>query len=245
MGFLDRAIANRHRSNHYGWIGAKLVFAGLGLLCVYLSGDGLYSHLRHGWDGTVVTATFQGWRTACQLEYVLAGEFGWKHRDMDCALANELVKQSPGKKVRTHRDDFLLLSYPTPDGKQRDTEIKRGLGVIVPAGIQIGDRFPVVYTPDRPTDVRTQFSIAALGQYLAMICIGLFVLTLVFVRSICRIISAAREPATVERSSAVPMPPETDRPLQRNHSEFERDVRRFELGRHGSHPMFSSGFTDC
>jgi hypothetical protein len=93
-----------------------------------------------------------------------------------------------------------------PDGSQRDAEIKRDLGVIVPAGIQKGDRFSVVYTPDNPTDVRTQFSIAALGQYLVMICIGLFVLALVFIRRICRIIFAAREPGAVERPSAIPMP---------------------------------------
>ncbi len=201
----------RRTSADYKWTGAKFVFACLGLVCVYLGGNGLLTHLQHGWNGTSVTAIYHGQRTACRLEYMLATDSRWQETEMDCDEASAIVSKNPKKKVRFHSDTFVQLSYALPDGTAHDAEIKRELGVILPAGIQIGDRLPVVYAPENPGDVRTPFTLAALGQYLVMMGFGLFVLMLVFMRVVVRVVARAWQPGTPEQPDEPAPLPSSDR----------------------------------
>jgi hypothetical protein len=141
---------------------AKIFVLGASIAC--LGGYALVSGARHQLVGVRATATFIMYADECTVEFQRIGE-GRSRKTMSCDEAERMQRELGSKKAELIRVPGVHFRFTLASGEVR--ELVRSRTVLGNPNMDSGDKFPVVYDPADPDDVRI---IPSAGQIL--LCFG-------------------------------------------------------------------------
>lgn len=196
MGWMERNAKGRERAHVL--VGGVKAFM-IGAVLTAAGGWPIYSDTVHQLTGKPATATLIEHIKECTIEYQKIGEERRKE-PMDCQAAEALQQLIGSNKIKVSQDLFARVRFSLADGRTHEAKVEESkLGS---HKLPVGTEFPVVYAPDRPSDVRAVLTWERLKIPFMLFAAGLVFLLIVFAGSISALVAWAfpRRPSPADNT---------------------------------------------
>lgn len=158
----------------------------IGTFAVILAGGGtwyLYSNAEHSLNGVDASALLVQRVETCKAEFQPRGESRRKE-DMPCGQAYAFQQMAGDKKVKVTKSTSVIVRFPLSNGSTHEVTVDESK--VRARALGVGDRFPVVFDPRNPNDVRSRLTWHETTTNLAIIAVGLLALALLFFKHVVR-----------------------------------------------------------
>ncbi|HMF13678.1 MAG TPA: DUF3592 domain-containing protein [Gemmataceae bacterium] len=162
---------------------------GIGGLLAAAGGWSLYSETLHQLTGKPSTATLIEHIRECTIDYPILSEKGRRKEPMACDAAEAFQKSAGPNKIKVSAERFALIRFPLADGRMHEAKVYETN--LHSHGLPVGAQIAVVYSPNKPSEVRAELTWDHFKVSLTLFAVGVVVLMLTFAGSIAGLFARA------------------------------------------------------